>query len=250
MRFTLLAACAAIFAFSLPAAAQDYKTILDIPPGQTLLSLSATGRTQIQQDLLVATLRFEAQNDDPKALQDRINEVMTKALAEAKDYEDIKVSTRQYYVYPHDYDPDPPRPRDDDQQRERKRSWRGSQSMEIRSRQADELLELAGTLQEMGLTMSGLNYTVSPELLEQTRESLLEAALAKLTAKAKRAAAALGKSEAGLLEVDVSMDGGHYPQPVMRAMAMGAERAQMNAPVAAPGESEVTLTVSARAMLK
>jgi len=69
--------------------------------------------------------------------------------------------------------------------------------------------------------------------------------------KADRAARALGKSSAELLEINVDMGGFQQPQ-MMRAMSMGAEMAssKMDAPVAAPGQSDITLTVSARAMLK
>ena len=53
------------------------------------------------------------------------------------------------------------------------------------------------------------------------------------------------------MQVDVS-DGGYHPQPVMRAMAMdtGMAKMEMAPPVAAPGESEITLTVSAQALLR
>ena len=247
MRFIMLPLL--LIFLSLPVQAQDYQTILDIPPGQTLVNLSASEQVEVEQDLLVATLRIELQNDDPKALQDEINKTMKQALSLVKASPQIRASTQQYYVYPHDYDPTP-RPIDgSNKQRQLKRTWRGSQGIELKSSQADELLELAGKLQVIGLTMSGLSYTLSPELQERTQDSLMESALAKLTAKAERAAKALGKTEAALLEVNIDMGGGYSPQPMMRSMAMG-EMAQMDMPVAAPGQSTITLTVSARAILK
>ncbi|MCB9996574.1 MAG: SIMPL domain-containing protein [Rhodospirillales bacterium] len=253
MRFALpVLFCLPLYIGTLSAAAQaqDYQTILNIPAGQTLVNLSATERAEVEQDLLIATLRFEAENEDPKALQNRINEVMTKAVDTAKKYKGVKVTTQQYYVHPYDYDPDP-RPYNKGERPKLERTWRGNQGIQIKGTAADEVLELTGTLQDMGLTMNGLNYTLSPELMEQTHESLLEAALQKLTAKADRAAKALGKSSSDLREVNVDMGGGFpQPQPMMRGMAMSAEMAPMAAPVASPGESTITLTVSARAMLK
>lgn len=246
----VFAALLTALSFARPAAAQEYQTILDIPAGQTLVNLSATERAEVEQDLLVATLQFESQDKDPRALQDRINELMGKAVAKAKTYPSVKISTQQYYVYPHEYDPNPRPYQPNEAPRKLERTWRGQQGLQLESKQADDLLKLTGELQAMGLTMSGLNYTLSPELLESTQDSLLEAALAKLTAKAQRAAKALGKGKADLLEVNVDM-GGYHPQP-MHTMAMGAEMgmARMDAPVADPGESDITLTVSARAMLK
>ncbi len=251
MRFIVLTALFAVLSFTLPAAAQDYKTLLDIPAGQTLINLSATERVEVEQDLLVATLQFESQDSDPRALQDRINEIMKKALDKAKTFPDVKVSTQQYYVYPHEYDPNPRPYQPNEAPRKLERTWRGQQGMQLESKQADALLKLSGEIQAMGLTMTGLNYTLSKELMESTQESLLEAALQKLTSKAQRAARALGKSKAELLEVNVDM-GGYYPQPGMQAMTMGAEMGavRMDAPVAEPGESDISMTVSAKAMLK
>ena len=100
--------------------------------------------------------------------------------------------------------------------------------------------------------MNGLQYTVSPELLEETRDNLLEAALTKLRKKAERTAKALGKSKAELKKVNVDNGGNYYPQPrFARGMAMmSADKDEMAAPVAAPGESQVTLNVSAQALLR
>ena len=241
-------------AFSASAHAQDYQTVLDIPEGSTLVTLSATERVEVDQDLLIASLRYEAENKDSKKLQDDINEVMKKALEKAKAVSSVKVSTQQYYVYPHDYDPNPQPIERGEAPRKLERTWRGQQGIDIKSKNADDLLTLVSALQELGLSMSGLNYTVSPELLEETRESLLETALTKLKSKADRTAKALGKTQSDLLQINVDI-GGYYPQPMMARMDMagGAPEmamAKMDAPVAAPGQSEVTLTVSAQAMLK
>jgi predicted secreted protein len=252
MRLLLLTAAAV---FTLPAAAwaQDNgKGLLDLPPGQTIINLSTTERIEVDQDLLVATLRYEAENKDPRALQNEINTLMKKAVDAARATPDVKVTTQQYYVYP--VDPAPPQPpRTETEEKERKKEdpiWRGSQSLEIKSIKADDLLELTGKMQEMGLIMNGLSYTLSPDKAQETQDSLMEGALAKLKTKAGRAAKALGKSDAALLEVNVDA-GGYYPQPTMMRMDMAAApMAKMSAPVAAAGQTEITMTVSAKALLK
>ena len=230
--------------FALPAAAQDYKTILDLPEGTSLVSLSATERVEIEQDLLVATLRYESENESARVVQDTINKKMKDALDKAKKVSSVKAATQQYHVY--EYDPNRHK-----QLKNRKKLWRGQQGLMVKGKKADELLELVGELQEMGLSMNGLNYQVSPELLEETRDSLLEDALKKLTAKANRTAKALGKSKAELKQINVNMGGGgYYPKARMAMMETAADSMAMSAPVAAPGESQVTLTVSAQALLR
>lgn len=246
MRFILPALLLTLLATA-PARAQDLNTILDIPEGATLISLSATERVEVDQDLLIAQLSYESENQVAANLQDEINKVMKKAIDEAKKVSSVKVSTQSYQVYPMDYNPDP---KGDPTKVIRK--WRGSQSLMLKSKTPDDLLALAGKMQEMGMNVNSLYYTVSPELLEETQNSLLEAALTKLKTKAERTGKALGKTKADLLNVNVDI-GGYAPQPMMRggAVMMKAEAAMdMAAPVAEAGQSDITLTVNAQALVK
>lgn len=228
----------------LSAKAQDLPTLLDIPAGQSLVNLSATERVEVDQDLLTASLQYEAKNKDSAALQDEINKKMATAVEAVKKITSVKVSTGGYYVY--QYDPDPNTERNE-------MEWRGAQSLNIKGKKADDLLKLVGDLQRMGLSMQGLQYSVSPELMEETQNSLLEAALTKLKTKAERTAKAMGKASAELLNVNVDMGSPHYPQPMMARAEMAMDSmagAKMAAPVAEPGETDITLTVNATALLK
>lgn len=249
-RFALLGLLA--FLLILPAArprAQDLNTLLDIPEGATLISLSATERVEVDQDLLISQLSYESENASSANLQDEINKVMKKAVEEAKKVESVKVSTQSYQVYPYDFNPDP---RNSDPKKFQ-RKWRGSQSLMLKGKNPDELLAVVGKLQELGMNTTALYYTVSPELMEDTQNALLEAALKKLKTKAERTASALGKTKADLLNVNVDV-GGYMPAPMMRgAVMMKADMAMESAgaaPVAEAGQSDITLTVNAQALVK
>lgn len=249
----LLITTAALIALPLTAHAQDTgKGLFDLPPGQTVINLSTIERVEVDQDLLVARLRYEGENKDARALQNEINTLMKKAVDLAKADSAVKVTTQQYYVYP--VDPQPPVTPLEKQSgvKKEERVWRGSQELEIKSEKADSILDLTAKMQDMGLVMNGLSYTLSPDKAQATQESLMETALDKLGKKADRAAKALGKSSADLLEVNVD-SGGYYPQPMMMSARMemdGASMGKMAAPVAAPGQTEITMTVSAKALLK
>ena len=231
---------------SLPTQAQDYKTVLDLPDGATLVTLSATERQTIGQDLLVATLRYEAEDKNPRTVQNEINTAMKKALDKAKSYDSAKAATLQYNIYEYDIN------------RGKKnlapeKVWKGEQGLMVKGKDQEQLLKLVGEMQDLGLKMSGLNYQVSPELLEKTRDDMLEAALTKLTSKANRTAKAIGKSKAEMKKINVDMGGGYHPQPryAAKAMMMSADSAEsMAAPVASAGEDEITLTVNAEALLR
>lgn len=217
--------------------------------GETILNIAATERVQVQQDLLIASLRIERENADAKTVQAEINELMKKAVDTAKTVPTVKVATGQYYVY--QYDPNPnPQPLKSGEKPALK--WRGTQTLDLKSTNADDLLKLAGALQDSGLIMNGLSYTLSPEKADEAKDNLMEAALAKVKARAERAAAAMGKAKTDLIEVTVdTADNMVHPPMMMRAVAMDAGGAmEKAAPSAEPGETEITLTVSARALLK
>lgn len=224
--------------------AQDAAKPATPPAGQTILNISATQRIQVPQDLLVANLRIEKTGADAKSVQNDINTIMKGAADKAKAVAGVKVSTGGYYVYEETPPPTKEMPKP-------KKSWRASQTLEIKGSDAEDILKLTGDLQEMGLLMGGLNYTLSPEKADAAKDDLMEAALAKLKTRAERAAKAMGKSSTELVEVNVEAnDVIMQPRPMYAmAMAKGAS-ADMAAPTAEPGETEVVLTVSAKALLK
>jgi predicted secreted protein len=237
--------------FAVPALAQAQAVPAPLPgPGETIVNLSATEHGNVQQDLLTASLNVERQNANPRTVQNEVNTLMQKAAAKAKAVPGVEVSTGQYYVYPVDSEP-VVQPDGTTKIAKKPRTWRANQTLELRSTQPDALLPLTGDLQDMGLNVQNLSYTLSPEKEEQAKDALLESALAKLKAKAERTAKALGKSHADLVEVNI--DSSYNPPPMMpmmaRAMTMSA-KADMAAPTAEAGSNDITLTVSARAVLK
>lgn len=225
-------------------AQQEQPLILSLPEGQAALNISATELREVEQDLLVGTLRFEKESTEPADVQNAVNTAMASALDEAAQYNEVKASTQSYNI--HQYDRNGGKrnlPRD--------MAWKGSQTLLLKSKNADQLLELAGKLQGQGFLISGLNYTLSPELSAQITDDMLEAALEKLQTRAERAAKTLGKSNAELREVNVQ--GQNAPRAVYtRSHMMKADMAleSMAAPVASAGEQTMTLTVSAKALLK
>lgn len=213
-------------------------------PGQTILNISATQRIQVPQDLLVATLRIEKTGADAKTVQNDVNTLMKSASDKAKAVTGVKVSTGGYYVY----EETPPATKE---MPKPKKSWRASQTIEIKGTGAEDILKLSGDLQEMGLLMNGLNYTLSPENADAAKDDLMEAALAKLKARAERAAKAMNKTSTELVEVNVEANDMVVAPRTMYAMAMAkGAAADMAAPTAELGETEVVLTVSAKALLK
>lgn len=216
------------------------------------VTLSASDQKRVTQDLLVASLRIEIDNKDSRTVQDSINKAMKEALDIVKAEPAIKVSTGSYYVYNYDPNPAPPQPLSAAEMKKRQ-VWKGSQTLDLKSKDAQKVLDLLAKLQDMGFVMNGLNYTLSPELAEAQKDELLIGALKKIQDKAALVAKALGKS--GYEIADLTIDNSYMPQPPVAMMSMARaggrmEKADMAAPVAAPSEDDVSLSVSARVVLK
>ncbi len=209
----------------------------------TLLNVSATEFIEVQEDLLVANLHYEFEAITAKEVQNQINVIMTKTLEKAKMLKDVKVSTQQYSVYKYEYVAN--------KNDERKTKWRGNQGVVITGKTSDDILKLTGELQEMGLAVDGLSYTISNDKREEVRDSLMELAIEKLMKKSKRVAKALGKDVVKVVSINVDADISR-PYPAMQyAMRMASvAKNEMASPVAEPGQSEISMTVSATIMIK
>jgi len=228
----------------LPAAllAQNQFTLGALQPGQLLLNLSATEQENVEQDTLNISLQYSTQGRDRTELQSEVNLALRKAVDLLEADGRIRFFTTQYQVYTIDAG----RPTRTDIENP---VWRAQQGIELTNTDSAVVLELTGQLQAQGLVVTSQYYTLSSTRYEEIAGRLTRSVLGKLQQRADAAAAELGKSSADLLEV--SLDGS--PNFAMRqgdfGMAM-AMRAEMATPVAAPGETQVSVTVSARAVLQ
>lgn len=240
----------ALLFLTTPAQAQSNFDLSELEQGEVLLNISATEREEVEQDLLVGNVSYMAEGQDSTALQNTVNKAIKEALALAIDYPDVEVSTQQYYVYLHEPYPRPlPTDKGGEPAAKKDTTWRATQSLQLRSENSEQLLGLAGKLQAIKLTMNNLAYELSAKKREQITDTLLAGALTKLQNRANEAAQILGKSSASLVEIAV--ESGSQYQPRMMAMASDMARSEaMQAPQAVPGMAEVTLTVSARALLR
>ena len=211
----------------------------------TILHLDVVERTQVTQNRLRAQLSFQAEDMDARTVQNKINKAMADGLKTVKKQKDIAVETGHYQVYPrYDY-------KVQDGSRERIIShWQGSQSLILKSETPESVLTAVRDLQNMDFTISSLEYQVTPELREATRNSLMEKAVQKLRTQAERVAKALGKDSVKFSEIQVGKPRFNSgPIRPMKALAEGMSR-DMEAPVADAGETDITLTLSAKVILE
>jgi uncharacterized protein len=226
MRLRLLSA-------ALLAASPAYAADQPAPPAPTVLHLTQSAERHLARDLLHVDLRAEAKGTDAKTVQATINRSMTKALSEARQVAGIEVATDSYNVHRETPQNAPP-------------DWTGGQSLLISGTDPAALLTLAGTLQSDGLVMSSLTYEASPATVRGAENALTAEALSALEQRAATIAQQLRTSVLGYRDLTVgnAETGG---MPILRFAATAA--APMPAPVAAPGEATVRVTVNADILL-
>lgn len=224
----------------------------------TSVTLSAEARRVVQQDRVTATLAIESQAKTSPEVQTQINTKMQAAQKLYSAVSSVKASTGTYNVYK-DY-PAEPAPKKDGtpawtpEEREKNAFWRGSQELQLDGVKSDELLGLIASLQKDGFAVRGLNFYMSRSIEDSIKDELIVEALGNIKVRAENIKKALGAKEIFYSKIDLA-NNGVRPMPMARgAMMMKAEAfadaADVPAPVAEAGETEVVVNVTAEVKLK
>ncbi len=216
--------------------AQNQFNLNELQAGQLVLNLSATEQLSVDQDTLNVYMQYSVQGRNTTALQNEVNEAMRETLKILDATNNIDYSSQQYHVY------------NMQGRNNQNPSWRAQQSIQMSSMNTEALLVVTARLQQLGLTVNSMNYSLSSEKYEAVSDSLMNAALQKLQARANEAASTLNKATAALVEVSLNAGNNQLFRGAMASMAMDAMES-MAVPVAEPGTTQVSLTVNARALL-
>ncbi len=206
----------------------------------TILHISATSSIEVDNDLLTASLRFETEGENPKDLQSKINEIMQKSIDSVKKYSKIQVSTEQYSVYQFTIN----------KKDEEITKWRGSQTIIISGKSYDDILEITGKLQDMGLIVNNLSYNIANETRDELRDSLMESVIEKLRKKAERASKAMGRKNIKIIDMNIDDSVMATFSETRLSMSSNSYSSKMMAPIAASGKSQISVTGTASILIK
>jgi predicted secreted protein len=229
---SLLGVLAASALLAPPAAAQ----MPPPPPQQPVVTVTASATATVPNDKLQASLRAEAENASPSAAASQVNATVAKALALAKGYPSVKVSTAGYSTY-----------QTGDRTKAPQR-WHVAQAINLESDDFTAAATLISRLQdEGGMLLSGMSFSLSDKARHDAEDSVTQQAIKSWQERAKRAAQGLGFGgwRTGHVTVQASDSGRAYP--MLRAQAMAATAAAP-VPVEA-GTTDVTVMVSGEALL-
>ncbi|MGV0985448.1 MAG: SIMPL domain-containing protein [Limnohabitans sp.] len=233
---TLILSLFSALAHSQNAPIQDTATLQSTP--SQVVHLSATASAQVTQDWLVMTLASQKEGSDAAVVQKQIQSSLAAALALVQSSAQkgmLDVSTGQMSVYPR-YGRDG-----------KSNGWAGVAELVLQGRDITRITEAAGRVQ--GMTVSQVQWQVSPELKRQVENRIQGQAVEQFQSRASALASSFGFANYSLREVRVSsQDSGHDIQPRMASVQMDSVAASP-VPVQA-GQSRVVVNVAGSIQLK
>jgi predicted secreted protein len=206
-------------------------------PAVPVVSVVGVAASAIANDRMHASLRAEADAATAAAGASEVNARIAQALARAKGVGGVEAKTTGYSTW-------------QTSERGKPVRWRVVQTIALESSDFAALASLVSRLQEDGLLLSGMHFTVQPDTRRRTEDALTEQAIRSWQQRAGIAAAALGYSvwRPGRISINTG-DAPSPPAPYLRQRMAGA--AAEAAPVAVEaGTTEITVTVSGEALLE
>lgn len=214
------------------------------PYGEPLFnvfSISSDARADVENDLMIATLYVQEEDDDASALASKINVTMKWALDALKTYPSLKVKTRDYQTYP----------RYDTSQARRLIGWRATQSVQVETDDFQSAGKAIQQLQEK-LKVQGIRLAVKPATRAAAADALISEALEAFRKRATLVQQNMGST--GYKVVDVHINADQNPMPMFDSRARHAETLRSAAVAQAPaieaGTSQVSVQVSGRIQLE
>ena len=200
-------------------------------PAGTALTLSGTGTVHAAPDQLTATLFAEASAASAAAAQAHVNTLANTAI-EAGKAGNFTTVTENYSADHNDGGKAP--------------AWTARQTIRLTGADGAALLTLVGQLQAKGLALSGLDWSLSPDLRESLMRQAEAAALTDVRQRADAAAKVLGLKVASIRSISLSDRGMPRPMPMMM-MARAVSAAV--APEAPAEQQDVSASASATFVL-
>jgi predicted secreted protein len=204
-----------------------------LPQPRNQVSFSVSAEREVANDWTTGTIGTTASGSDPAELAARVNRQMAEALALAKQAKDVKVTSGAYNTYPEYGDGN------------RIIRWQASQDLILESKDTSAVAKLLGRLQEKGLLLRNVAFSVSRETQRRLEDELVAEAITAFRARAALVAKSFGKASYGLVSVNVGGGGFPPPVPLVRAdMAMMAKAEAAPAPSFEGGTSRLRMDVN------
>jgi predicted secreted protein len=195
------------------------------------VSLGTSASAEVENDLLIATVFAEVEDNDQADASSAVNETIAWAAARARDVSGIEIRTTNYTtrpVYANE---------------RRIVGWIARQGLRLESQDAAALSELLGELQQR-VAVESINFSLSNAARNAAEEVLIAEALAQFNRRAELIATELGRNGFKIVQINVGASGAN-PFARERFAAQVAQSADgFFAPELEAGNQVVSVTVN------
>lgn len=225
MKILNLALALAVAVIGLAAHAQTTE------PRFNQVELQAEASREVQNDLMTANLYAEASDPSAANVADQLNRVTAEALKVAGAEKAVKARSGYSQTYPVN------------DRNGKVTGWRGRSEIRLESKDTRAMAALVGRLQST-LQLSGVSFSVSPELRRQVENELINEAVAAFKSRADIAAKAIGGRSFRIRRIGLNTGGMQTPPRPMMARGLAAQSAEVSAPVFEAGTSVVNVVAA------
>lgn len=206
------------------------------PTGYDQLTFQTEVKEEVANDEVRASLYKKAQAPDAKSLAKQLNTTVNSALAIAKRYPTVTVSTGQQSTYPR-YD-----------KNDKIIGWTGQANIDLKSTDFAATSQLIADLQST-MVMDNLNFGVSDSKKNTIEQRLMTEASRAFQNQAKSLTRAWDARSYRVVNVNLNT-GNHYPRPMFNSMVAKAEMADASVPSQNFESGNSTISVTANGTIE
>ncbi len=201
------------------------------PTGYDQLSFQTEVKEEIANDEVRASLYKKSQANDAKTLATTLNTSINKALAIAKRYPTVTVSTGQQTTYPR-YD-----------KNDKIIGWTGQANIDLKSTDFAATSQLIADLQET-LVMNNLNFGVSEIKKDALEQKLMTEASRAFQQQAKNLTRAWDARGYRVVTVNLNTGNNNYPRPMYSSMRAADAESSVPSQNFESGNSTISVTAN------
>lgn len=207
------------------------------PLNYDVVNLDASARAEVANDLLMATLFVEKTNNDASKLAAEVNRTLNQAVRLVHEFPGVKIETGAQSTWPV-YDA-----------KNRLTGWRTRAEVRVESKDFDAASRAIAKM-EGNLQLSGIHFVLAPDTATATENRLIDAALKAFDGRADIVAKSMGARAWRAVNININAGNNRPPMPLMRAMAMKADAAEVAPQEFAGGDSEIVVNVNGAIQLQ
>ncbi|AGA32947.1 Protein of unknown function DUF541 [Thioalkalivibrio nitratireducens DSM 14787] len=220
---------------TLLAALLAWPPIAGADDGSTLLTVTAQAEGEFDNDRMTVQLRAERRAAEVSEAVADINRRMRAALERLAREPEIDARTLSYSTSPI---------YDRDRSRTEPVAWQVDQVLELKGGNFELIASIAGELQEHGLAIAQIHFSLSPEKRARHHRELLLEAIRRWQHIAQDMGAAIGASHIVPKALTLHDDGFPGPRPMLALRALDTAE---STPALEAGRSTLRVTVSGEA---